>query len=154
MATVEASIDIKAPIQQVFATITDPRRAPDWNPNVIEVKDVSEGQLGEGSTWRQVTLILGRQANLVCRIARFQPPHEGLLEISGDQRATIRTTCQSQGAYTRVTQVIDFVPPGGVVGRMAAGLLGPTLKNELTQTLERQRQALEGGAGSDGPRTS
>lgn len=142
MPIVEQSIDIQAPIDVVFDALTDPRRTQEWNPNIVEVSGVTY-PLREGSSWRQVALVLGKPANLSCRIVRFLPPHEGVLEISGDQRARAWTRCESLGSSTRVTQGIDFAPPGGRLGKLAGGLARPAVQYELHQTMTRQRAILE-----------
>jgi uncharacterized membrane protein len=85
----------------------------------------------------------GRPTNLNCRIATFRPPYEGLLEISGGQRGTVRTLCEPVSGGTRVRQILDFVPPGGAFGRIAAKAISPVIHHELTQALERQKAALE-----------
>jgi uncharacterized membrane protein len=152
MPTVEHTVKIRAPIEAVFTAATDPKRAPEWNPNVIEVRDVTY-PLQEGSTWKQITVVMGRQVTLNCRVVRFGPPHEGDLEVSGDLRGRIWTRCQSDGTETQVTQGIEFEPPGGSLVRMAAGLLRPTVQRELKQSMERQRTTLEqesGGIGGSG----
>lgn len=144
---IERSIDIRAPIDDVFAVVTDPKRGPQWNENVLEVQDVSDGPVREGTTWKQIVVMLGRRTTLDCRIVRYQPPHEGLLEISGPYRASIVTQCCAVESGTRVTQTIDFVPPGGIVGQIGARLFRPQLEREVAHALEHQRAALERGTG-------
>jgi uncharacterized protein YndB with AHSA1/START domain len=155
MTVIEERIDIRAPIGVVFAALTDPRRAPEWNPNIIEVKLLSGLPIGEGTRWRQVTVVLGKHTNLVCRIVRFRPPYEGTLEISGEFRSTIQTICREVDGATQVTQRMEFTVPGGMFGRMAANVARMALRREVVHGMERQRAALEREAGgSDGPGTA
>jgi uncharacterized protein YndB with AHSA1/START domain len=140
---VEATLDIRAPIELVFLAITDPRRAREWNDNVADVTNISDYPVRQGSTWRQVTIMAGRPTNLNCRIATFRPPYEGLLEISGGQKGSVRTLCELIPGGTRVRQILDFVPPGGALGRLAAKAISPVVHRELTQALERQKATLE-----------
>lgn len=143
-------MDIRAPIDVVFAALTDPRRGPEWNPNILDVSGLSRGPLGPGSSWQQTMVMLGRPTSLTCRIVQWNPPHEGLLEVSGPHNARIRTICRPLDGGTRVTQILDFVPPGGALGRLAANLMGSRLQQEVAQTLERQRAVLEKEAGTSG----
>jgi len=155
VTTVEHSVDIRAPIDAVFAALTDPRRGPEWNTNILDVAGFSGYPLQVGSTWRQTMMMMGRPTTLNCRIAQWDPPYEGLLEISGGQRAQVRTQCRPVGASTRVTQVLDFVPPGGALGRLAANLAVSAVRREMAVAMERQRAALEREIGaSGGSRTS
>lgn len=148
MPAIEHRIEIKAPPAFVFAALTDPLRAPEWNSNVLEVKNVSGIPLGEGTTWQQVTVMMGKAATLNCRIASFEPPTSGLLELSGPYAAKIWTVCEPSPDGTQVLQRIDFVPPGGLLGGMAAKVIQPLLAREIAQTMERQRQILEREAGA------
>jgi uncharacterized membrane protein len=147
---VQETVDIAAPIEEVFAVISDPERSPEWSAEVIEVRDVSDEPVQEGTTWLQVVRIAGRPANLQCRIVELRPPYEGVVQISGDQQGRIRTRCEATEEGTHVTQEIDFVPPGGILGRVAGGLIGPAVKHELRRTLQRMRETLEGQAGEKG----
>src|SRR6266536_1414876 len=122
MTHVEYTLDIQAPIDAVFAAATDPRRAPEWNHEVVEVADVSPGPTRVGTQWRQPTMMGGRVMNLICRVIHYDPPREGVLTVSGDQRARIALRCASIPAGTRLTQSIDFDPPGGLLGKLAGGL--------------------------------
>lgn len=136
-----------APIDRVFAALTDPRRGSDWNPAITGIHGVTPGPAQVGTQWNQSTLIGGREINLVCRITQLNPPTYGVLEISGDQRGTITTHCAPLGAGTRVTQTLNFVPPGGIFGQMAGGFLSNALRREMSRTMERQRMIIEAEAG-------
>lgn len=150
MTHVQETVDIAAPIEEVFTVITDPERSPEWSADVIEVRDVSDEPVQEGTTWQQVVRIAGRPANLQCRIVELRPPYVGVVQISGDYQGRIGTRCEATEEGTHVTQEIDFVPPGGILGRVAGGLIGPAVKRELRRTLERMRETLEGQAGEKG----
>ena len=143
MSEVRDSIDIRAPIGRVFAAVTDPRRNMEWNPNILDVQNVSTEVPQEGTTWRQTTVMMGHPTQLECRIVRYRPPHDGLLEVTGQYEAKITTTCREVGESTRVTQILEFAPPGGMLGRMAANFIKPSLQRELAAALSRQRDALE-----------
>lgn len=153
MTVVEESIDIRGPIDTVFATVTDPRRAPEWNPSVVEVTDFSGYPIQPGTTWQQVIMILGKPARVRCRVSEYVPPHSGVIEVSGAQRGRIWTRCQAAGGVTRVTQGMDFVPPGGVMGRLGVTVMKGRIRQELYKTMTRQRDALEAGRGNDGSGT-
>jgi uncharacterized protein YndB with AHSA1/START domain len=155
MGEIKETIDIMAPIDRVFAALTDPLRGPEWNPAIIGVQEISPGPTQHGTQWNQSTLIGGRPINLVCRIAQFEAPTVGVLEVSGDQRGKITTHCSEVNGGTRVTQTLEFVPPGGLFGQMAGGFLSNALRREMVRTMDRQRTILEEECGVQrGSRTS
>lgn len=150
MTVVEESIDIRGPIDTIFATVTDPRRAPEWNPSVVEVSDFSGYPIHPGTTWQQVVMVLGKPARLHCRVIEYAAPHSGVIEVSGAQHGRIWTRCEAAGDVTHVTQGMDFIPPGGVLGRLGVGVMKGRIQQELYKTMVRQRDALEAGGGNDG----
>lgn len=143
MGQITETIDIRAPIDRVFAALTDPQRGPEWNPAITVIQDLSPGPARLGTQWNQSTLIGGRPINLVCRITELDSPFLGVLEVSGDQQGKITTHCSELESGTRVTQTLDFVPPGGLFGQMAGGFISNALKREMSRTMERQRSILE-----------
>ncbi len=50
MGRVEASITIRAPIDDVFRYIADGENSPEWHPTIIEAKRIMGTELGVGST--------------------------------------------------------------------------------------------------------
>jgi uncharacterized protein YndB with AHSA1/START domain len=46
MITVEVSILIKRPLEEVFASLSDPRNASQWQSGVLEVRQMPESPVG------------------------------------------------------------------------------------------------------------
>jgi uncharacterized protein YndB with AHSA1/START domain len=143
MTRVEAEAIIAAPVERVFDAITDPKQGSRWNPNILAVTDLSSFPVQKGTTWRQTTVMLGRPTELDCQIVGFEPPHQGVLHVSGPQQATIVTSCLPTERGTRVTQVVEFHLPGGPLGGMAAKFIGPRMQRELDETLNRLKEIVE-----------
>lgn len=51
MARIQRSIEIKAPVDKVFAYINNPENEPDWLPSMIEVKNVTGLGVGTHYEW-------------------------------------------------------------------------------------------------------
>lgn len=139
----EQAIEIHAPVDRVFAALTDPKRGYDWNPNIVDVSDIEAYPAQEGTSWRQVIMVAGRVTKLQCQIVQWDPPRQGELRVSGDQRATIWTRCTAHDDDTRVVQAMEFAVPGGALGKLAEGMIRGALQREVKQTLQRQKQILE-----------
>lgn len=142
MPSVQRSIEIDAPIEDVFEAATDPNRGPEWNPNIQHVETV-QVPIGEGSQWEQTAIAMGRPVRLTCTVARFQPPHYGELLISGEQKGRTITRCENVDGRTQLTQALEFVMPGGMLGRLVGGMAEPMLGRELEQSLRRIKMTLE-----------
>lgn len=143
MTRIEESIEVRAPIERVFAAITDPRRAPEWNPGIVEVRDVSDRPVRQGTTWRQTMMVMGRLMTFTCFVEQYQPPRHGVLSIEGDQGGQVVSRCEPVPNGTRVIQTFDFTLPGGKLGGLAGGLVANKLKGELTASLKRMRDTVE-----------
>src|SRR5579872_2142696 len=142
-AHIDESIDIRAPIGRVFTGITDPRRIPEWNPGIVEIKNFTGSPIQVGTAWRQTLVIAGRATELDCRIVQLDPPREGVLEVSGKYQGLIHTWCQDLGGTTRVTQSLEFMLPGGLLGAVARKAAEPAIRREVRDTMQRQKAALE-----------
>lgn len=143
MGQIQETLEIKAPIDRVFAALTDPSRASDWNPALKNAQGAPAGPARAGTQWNQSAVVAGRTVNLTCRITKLEAPTYGVLEVSGDQRGTITTQCSEIDGGTRVTQTLDFTPPGGIFGQMAAGMISNAVRREMIRTMERQRTIIE-----------
>ncbi len=143
MTAVEQSIDIHAPLDRVFDAVTDPRRAPEWNPDIVEFGDFSGYPVHPGTTWRQTVVVMGRRMRLVCRVAEYNAPDVGVIEITGDQHGRVWTRCQAVDGVCRLTQGMEFTLPGGFLGRLGAGFVKGRIEQELYGTMLRQKQAME-----------
>jgi uncharacterized protein YndB with AHSA1/START domain len=143
MGQIQETLDIRAPIDRVFAALTDPSRASDWNPAVKNAQGAPTGPAHVGTQWNQSAIVAGRPVNLVCRITGLEAPTYGVLEVSGDQRGTITTRCSEIDGGTRVTQTLDYTPPGGIFGQMAGGMIANAIRREMIRTMERQRTIIE-----------
>jgi uncharacterized protein YndB with AHSA1/START domain len=148
MGEITESVDIMAPIDRVFAALTDPHRGQDWNPAITEIEGITPGPVHSGTQWIQSTLIGGREIKLECTITRLDPPTYGVLEVTGGQRGSIATHCTPINGGTRVTQILSFVPPGGIFGQMAGGFVSNALRREMMRTMERQRTIIEAESGA------
>jgi len=52
MAIIKESIDIKCPVDKVFAYTTDVKSWPKWQSTITEAEQTSQGQMGIGTTFR------------------------------------------------------------------------------------------------------
>lgn len=155
MPAVQRSVVINAPIVEVFTAATDPNRGPEWNPN-IKPGGAVPLPVTAGSQWKQVTIAMGRPISLTCTVVNFQPPYYGELAITGEQQGRTITRCEEVDSGTRLTQILEFAVPGGMLGRMMSGMAESMLGRELDHSMRRMKMTLEmehGGAdGSGTPR--
>jgi hypothetical protein len=106
---------------RAFALTIDPKRDPEWNNSVIEVKDVS-GMLDKvGASYIAMLKLGGRQLETRWEVSKVEKPK--LLEQTASSarggQATSTTTFEPAGGGTDITIEVDYELPGGFVGGMA-----------------------------------
>lgn len=60
MTRIEESIEIKCPVDKVFAYTTDAKKWPKWHSFIPEAEQTSQGPVNVGSTFKGVSRMMGR----------------------------------------------------------------------------------------------
>lgn len=118
MPLVEGSVQIAAPRQVVWDLLADPRRHTEFGTFVVEVTVVTEGEVREGTVYRERGGPGFMKSESDWAITKFDPPrelvHTGKTGKEGSMAAeAIWTLEEVDSRSTRVTQALDFeVMPG------------------------------------------
>jgi uncharacterized membrane protein len=136
----ENTIRIDRPVEEVFAFLSDFENIPKWNYYVLEVRQLSEGLIGVGTTYHQVRK--SDQQDL--RIIEFEPGHtvavKTLPQSSPDLE--MRFTLYEEGSTTRVRDEWKLN-----TGRPAIfeRLAGGRIKSAVAENLAKLKELLEEG---------
>jgi uncharacterized membrane protein len=136
----ENTIRIDRPVEEVFAFLSDFENIPKWNYYVLEVRQLSEGLIGVGTTYHQVRK--SDQQDL--RVIEFEPGHtvavKTLPQSSPDLE--MRFTLYEEGITTRVRDEWKLN-----TGRPAIfeRLAGGRIKSAVAENLARLKELLEEG---------
>ncbi|MEW4568569.1 SRPBCC family protein [Tautonia sp. JC769] len=137
------SITIQAPVEDVFAFLTDYENYPHVLPNVRDVQKVGQHHwrwslIGPGGITFEVEDI----------ITRFEPNQAVAWHSSGQSElryaGAARYVAQPDGGTT-VHASMSYSPPGGALGHGLAWLAGYSPKHQLQQILLRTKAFLETG---------
>jgi uncharacterized protein YndB with AHSA1/START domain len=147
MSTVQAEIEINAPIQKVWETIMDPNRLGDWVTIHKSVKDVSDMPLREGATMNQAMHVRGLTFRVHWQLVSVNAPHEAQWEGGGPahSNAIIRYELSSNAdRRTKFRYTNEFHPPGGRLGNVAGRMIvGATSEREAHNSLSKLKALLE-----------
>jgi uncharacterized membrane protein len=134
LGRISASVDVDAPLELCWELNADATRLTEWNPSVVEVREVT-GRLDQlGTTYTGVLRAMGRNWNGRNEVVRVEPLQliETLGKGVGGATARVRVKFERQGSGTRITVTMRYELPGGVLGRIAGGLFaGPELEGQL-----------------------
>jgi uncharacterized protein YndB with AHSA1/START domain len=73
MLTIETSVVINRPIEEVFAFVSDVENTPSWAGPVIEAQQTSAGPIGVGTTSTRVIQFLGRRMESTYEVTEYEP---------------------------------------------------------------------------------
>jgi uncharacterized protein YndB with AHSA1/START domain len=147
MSTVQAEIEINAPIERVWETIMDPGRLGDWVTIHKSVRDVSDSPLRTGATMDQAMQVRGLTFRVHWQLVSVNAPHEAQWEGGGPahSNALIRYELSSdEEGRTKFRYTNEFHPPGGRLGNVAGRMIvGATSQREANNSLSKLKALLE-----------
>jgi len=73
MITKETSIVINRPIEQVFATMTDTKNQPHWDPGLLEARLTPDSPVHVGTKITEVRKFMGKTSENTGEVIEFEP---------------------------------------------------------------------------------
>jgi uncharacterized protein YndB with AHSA1/START domain len=143
---VKQSIEIRAPIDEVWDLVMDPNRFGEWVAMHEEVFDLPDGELGEGSEFGQRMKLKGVPLKVRWRIEEWDPPRHALWrgEAAAGAEARILYDLSERDGVTVFDYENEFDLPAGRLGRMAGRAFNAMSGNrEAERSLARLKEILE-----------
>jgi uncharacterized membrane protein len=144
MPRLDNSIDIKAPIDKVFAYVSDVSTLPEWVKWTKQAEVTSLNEHGVGTTIAGVMQVGPRKENIEEIVTEYRENevftrrHTRGMEMT-DRVALVRTADGSKVAW-----MVEYTPPMGGVGKLMDVLFMSTLFNQLMEdSLTNLRDRLE-----------
>jgi uncharacterized protein YndB with AHSA1/START domain len=135
-------IDIKAPVADVFAFVTNPNNLPEVWPSLVEVTNAQHRPDGSHSfdfTYKMAGIRLHG--------------HSATEKVEKNARVTTRTTggipstfdyvYEAVGKNTRLTLTVDYTIPGAVLGKLADPIVHRLNEHEADVFLQNLKTRLE-----------
>jgi len=72
MLTVENSVVINKPVEQVWNFLTDFKNTPKWDIGVLQTRQTSEGPAGLGTTFQNIGPFLGKTAIREYKVTEYE----------------------------------------------------------------------------------
>lgn len=111
MLSVENSVTITRPVQDVFAFVTDTRNDPQWHKDVVEATKVSDGPIGRGTTFNVVISFMGKKEGR-WEVVEFEPNRREVIKVTDPLSPTLTYRFEEVDGGTRFTRRIDLEPTG------------------------------------------
>lgn len=143
MIEVTETVEIAAPLADVWAFMDDPHTQPAVSPSITEVSDVDERPDGKSLafTYRMAGVPLSGRLETTT----YEPRERVVFEMSGALAGRITWTFEAVDGGTRFTYGAAYEVPGPLEA-LARPLVVRYNERELRRTLENVRDALEAGS--------
>jgi uncharacterized membrane protein len=145
MITLETSIEIHRPVEDVFAFVSDFRHGPQWQEAIKEVHVTPDGPPIVGTKATQVVSFLGVKLEPTGEITALEPNWSFSMKgTSGPAELVATWQFEATGEGTRVNTSFQ-VEPGGLF-KVAGPLFASQFKKQQEGDLQRLKALLEAQA--------
>jgi len=140
MTIIETSVSISKPVEKVFEFIANFDNQKALNPSLTEI--VVDGKLAVGTKIKYKGTVMGRAFETENEIVELEPNKKLSIKTRAAPPASDVTntfTLEKEGSGAKLHAAMDAVVFPGT-----EGMVVPTLKNSLDQTLAAMKKAIEG----------
>ena len=146
MPRLDNSIDIKAPVDQVFAYVSDVTTHPEWVKWTKEAEVTSVEAEGVGATTSGIMQVGPKKERIETLTTEFKQGQFVTRRHTRGMEMTDRLSVLPHGDGTKVAWSIDYVPPMGGMGKLMdklfmERLFDQLMKDSLTNLKERLESA-------------
>ena len=142
MARVERSITINAPIEKVFAYITDPINELESIPSITDIRNV-KGE-GVGQTYEWTYKMIGIPLRGKSEVVEYKPNERYVSKSSGGVVSTWTYSFKTVTDGTHMNLVVDYTIPIPVLGKFAERLVLRQIEREADLSMATLKDRLEG----------
>jgi len=141
MITVESTVLIKKPVEDVFAFAANPENGPKWQEGLDSVTDVtSEQQVG--ARYTEVRKFLGKEMNTIVETIEVIPNAKWVGKVvEGPVPYQVAVLYESANGGTKMTTHIEADPAGFF--KIAQGAVQSQLQNNFEESGQQFKSLLE-----------
>jgi uncharacterized membrane protein len=143
MAKILREVDIKAPVKKVFELIYDPNKLPEIWPNLIEIKNVKESNLG-GYDYSWAYNMLGLRLDGQTRVMEFLTNRRLVTKSTKGIENMVTWSFQEDGAEeSHLTFEMDYEIPASLLNRHPEQLILENNGHEVDAMLKNLKTTAE-----------
>jgi len=142
MARIEESVEIKHPLDKVFAYTTDAKSWPKWQSIILEAEQTSQGPWRVGATFKGISRMMGLSMKWTAKVTEYEPNRKWAKNIiSGPMTIEEHVTYDSIGERIKFTIVYDM-KPGGLL-KLFSPMMARSMRKETKKSLSNLKSILE-----------
>jgi hypothetical protein len=152
---ITTAIHIGAPIDRVFAIMTNFAHAPNVIQGITKVEVLSAGPVGVGTRFKETRVMFGRDATETMEVTAFDAPRSyTLTALSCGVEFKSAFLFEPDGAGTKVTLSLQGKPRtllARILSPISRMLMGPMMKKCIVKDMEDVKRAAERPIGESAP---
>jgi uncharacterized protein YndB with AHSA1/START domain len=141
MISIDESIIIQRPIEDVFAFMSETANLPLWQTDVLEARHTPAGPVQVGTRLTLVRVMMGRKLNATAAISEYEPPTRYAYQCTAGYAVTGVNTCEATREGTKVTTKFDL-QTGGLFA-LAEPVVGRSIRRGVQSSLATLKDVLE-----------
>jgi uncharacterized membrane protein len=142
MARIEESVEIKRPVDKVFAYTTDAKSWPKWHPFIPQSEQTSPGAVGVGTTFKGANRMMGLTMKWTAKATEYEPNKKwGKTITCGSIIIEDHLIFNPVETGTRFTMVYDM-KVGGLM-KLFAPMIVSSMRKEPKMALSNLKSILE-----------
>ncbi|MDX1658410.1 MAG: SRPBCC family protein [Nitriliruptorales bacterium] len=146
MPTIEQSITIDRPRDEVFAFATDPDKITLFNSNLVEYEQQSEGARGKGTVDRGTVKVAGKKFDFTTEITEWQPGQRMTARsLEAPMEWELTQIFEDTGSGTEVTFHQEVPDLKGFFGKLGDAIVTKMYSRDVKSNLESLKILLEEG---------
>jgi uncharacterized protein YndB with AHSA1/START domain len=145
MARIEERVDIKRPVDRVFAYTTDASSWPRWQSVIVEAAQTSEGPFGTGATFEGTNHMMGRTMRWTAKAGEYEPNRSwGKRIVSDGMTIEEHLKFEPTEGGTSFTLVYDMTASGFL--KLLSPVIAGYIRRETKKSLGNLKRILEAEA--------
>jgi uncharacterized protein YndB with AHSA1/START domain len=142
MAVIKETVEIKCPVDRVFAYVADAKSWPKWHLSMLQADQTSPGQIGVGSKFAGVNKVMGQRMPWTSNVTECTDNKKWCETISsGSTEIKEQITFDPIEEGTKFTQVYDM-KVGGVL-KLLSPMVVRSMRKEMKANLGNLKTILE-----------
>jgi uncharacterized membrane protein len=139
---IETSVKINRPVEVVFSFVSNVENDCKWSLGTLENKFTSDGPIGEGSSFKEITMFLGRRIESIGEYIEFIPNKKIVCKVkSGPIPAEGIFNFEDSNDGTKITMTMEIEI--GKFFKLAKPLIVRMFKRQLEAEYQNLKDLLE-----------
>ena len=142
MARIEESVEIKCPVDKVFAYTTEAKSWPKWQSILMEAEQTSQGPMCVGTTFKGTSRMMGLSMKWTAKVTEYEPNRKWAKNITCGSMI-IEEHVTYDPIEGRIKFTIVYVMKVGGFLKLFSPMVVSSMRKETKKSLSNLKSILE-----------